>query len=1524
MQTFATRLAATTALAIATIAVAAVILLNITNDSNSASAQSKTNVANITLSVTDSNSKPVIHLTESDASKTLTVTATRRSTSATATTVTISLPQSRPSFSDYTDSLTPGLNVAQCGTGKDYTVSTPSTCAGTATITIPADSTDGWATGTTTIAIDALTDNNSAENGKDETIIITGTATDLIVAPAEIILTDGPYLSFPTYTESVLYYRGASVSTAKALPTIESNSNVGTVSYTVSSSPSSPAHGLTHSGYTSGGASPGSLSGTVASSDSRTLYTVTASDATTGASATATFSVIVIEDRCSDTGNSAITWDNGITDRTKVDAATDDVVHNCNVLLEAKDDFVADGTGSSVLNWSTGTDIHEWNGVCFDGQTKPGSSSDHTNRFRFFGECKASDDTTKVKTGHDIKLLNLGDVSSVIRGNIPPVMGHLKIVHVGIGFEYAAVHFWSIDEDDNPHFYRKTDNNQITGPIPPEFGNLNGSTVLSLGGVNLSSASHLKHFCALSDMDEMIYLYLHRTRMQGAIPVCLYEVDKPKPAQGVQSPRSQGLRSIYLNDNNLSGRIPWQVGLMAYHESSFWLQGNNLSGAIPWQLGYLGSNSRVSGRTYHVDLSHNNLSGPIPWQVAGMKARRLYLNDNNLTGNIPPQIALNKGKWGRVWLNNNRLTGTIPPEINSSADLVMAWWQSAYDLRNESDSWENPTTADLTTDTAKSPLRLDGNQLVGTATLEVTVPNNVLDYREADGTTSIDVTATVTVDENTMKVGGFPGGVYPNAETTAASGSITVSGQSSVPFSIAKCDASSSPYRCDQTTRAATVTITIPIDDSVYTGNRTIRFGVSSNSYAGAGRDARLSLTKASRDALPVITVVENEPAPTPTPTPTPTPSPTPTPTSTPTPTPTPTPAPYDDDEVTASNTSPRFASGTAGDDPGAATRSIPENSDAGASVGLPVGATDPEGDSLQYGLAGPDADKFVIDPDSGQISVAPGVTLDYESKRTYQVTVTVSDGKNVSGDPDEAVDATITVTIKVESVNEPPTAPAEPMAARNSANPRTALTVSWTAPDTTGKPAVQDYDVRYRVQGATDWTEWPHDGTATSAVITGLSAGTAYEVQVRARNAEGVGPWSPAGAAATAAPNYAPAFASDTTDRSIPENSPANAAVGESVAATDADGDVLTYGLMGADDGRFTVNPDTGQISVAAGASLDYESETAHTVTITVSDGTDALGNVDYAPDDAIKVTVNVTDVDEPPPAPSAPALAPDAGNPRASLAVSWTAPEAAGAPAIADYDLRYRIQGIADWTDWPHDGPAASAVITGLSAGAAYEAQVRAANDEGVGSWSAAGTGETVANQTPTFPSDTATRSVAENSPAATVIGRPVVAADPEGDALQYSLQGVDAGRFLIDPSTGQIYVAPNAALDYEAASIHAITVAVSDGMDAAGKPDDAPDATIAVVIAVEDVDEPPAPAAPSGGATPSPTASPAPTLTPSPAGQTSAPTPTPETDGPDAADGGILDGLPLWALIAIPVALVLLAILLFFVLRRLLRRP
>ena len=80
------------------------------------------------------------------------------------------------------------------------------------------------------------------------------------------------------------------------------------------------------------------------------------------------------------------------------------------------------------------------------------------------------------------------------------------------------------------------------------------------------------------------------------------------------------------------------------------------------------------------------------------------------------------------------------------------------------------------------------------------------------------------------------------------------------------------------------------------------------------------------------------------------------------------------------------------------------------------------------------------------------------------------------------------------------------------------------TAPSDNGA-AIDDYDVRYRTGGGS-WTELPDavKSTSTTATITGLTNGTAYEVQVRAGNSVGDGAWS---ASATGTPVAAAAVPS-------------------------------------------------------------------------------------------------------------------------------------------------------------------------------------------------------------------------------------------------------------------------------------------------------------------------------------------------------------------------------------------------------------
>ena len=389
---------------------------------------------------------------------------------------------------------------------------------------------------------------------------------------------------------------------------------------------------------------------------------------------------------------------------------------------------------------------------------------------------------------------------------------------------------------------------------------------------------------------------------------------------------------------------------------------------------------------------------------------------------------------------------------------------------------------------------------------------------------------------------------------------------------------------------------------------------------------------------------------------------------------------------------------------------SVAENSAGGANVGSPVTATDPEGDTLRYALSGTDANRFTIDA-NGQISTASGTSLDHEATASFTLTITASDGNGGSD--------TATVNISVSDVAEPPVAPGAPTVTA-AAGSGTSLDVTWSAPGNAGKPAITGYDVRYRKQGETSWSDASHTGTGTTASISGLTSGTGYEVQVRAKNDEGDGGWSATGTGTTT--NSAPAFTDASVTRSLDETTgdgtlSAAADVGAALpTATDADGDSLTYSLSGSD--KFTLSADR-IIRTVAGQGYDHEATASYTLTLTAEDGKGGAGT--------LSVTVNVADVAEPPVAPAAPTVT-AAG--LTSVQVSWSAPGNVGKPAITGYDVQYRKQGETSWSDASHTGTGTTASITGLETGTTYEAQVRAKNDEGDGAWSSTGSGSTGAN--------------------------------------------------------------------------------------------------------------------------------------------------------------------------------------------------
>ena len=68
---------------------------------------------------------------------------------------------------------------------------------------------------------------------------------------------------------------------------------------------------------------------------------------------------------------------------------------------------------------------------------------------------------------------------------------------------------------------------------------------------------------------------------------------------------------------------------------------------------------------------------------------------------------------------------------------------------------------------------------------------------------------------------------------------------------------------------------------------------------------------------------------------------------------------------------------------------------------------------------------------------------------------------------------------------------------------------MTWIAPATAGRPAVSDYDLRYKLVSETTFTNGPQDVSGISATIGDLTPASSYDVQVRASNDEGNGPWS-------------------------------------------------------------------------------------------------------------------------------------------------------------------------------------------------------------------------------------------------------------------------------------------------------------------------------------------------------------------------------------------------------------------------------
>ena len=523
------------------------------------------------------------------------------------------------------------------------------------------------------------------------------------------------------------------------------------------------------------------------------------------------------------------------------------------------------------------------------------------------------------------------------------------------------------------------------------------------------------------------------------------------------------------------------------------------------------------------------------------------------------------------------------------------------------------------------------------------------------------------------------------------------------------------------------------------------------------------------------------------------------------------------DDETP--NNAPVFTEGSS------ASREVAENTGSGVNIGTAVSATDADNDTLSYSLGGTDAAAFSINSTNGQIRTS--ATLDYETKDSYSVTITVSDGNDGSD--------SISVTINITNIDE--SAPNNaPVFSDGTSTTRTVAENTGSGVNIGSAVSATDADentLTYSL-GGTDASSFSINSTngqlRTNASLD-YETKSSYSVSITVSDGKGGSDTITVTITVTdvdeTPTNNAPVFAETSpATRSIAENTTSDVNIGSAVSATDADNDTLTYGLTGTDASVFSIDNSNGQLQTSD--SLDYETKSSYSVTVTVSDVNGGS--------DSIVVTINVTDVNEAPVfsdgTTTTRAIAENVGaNINIGTAVKATDPD-------TDDSLTYTLGGTdaALFAIDDKTGQLKTKSALDYETKISYTVTVSVSDgslaDEITVTINVKDLDETPSNIAPVFTEgDDATRSIAENTAADTNIGTPIAATDADSGTLAYVLSGTEASSFSIDDETGQLKT--SGALNYETKDSYTVTVTVSDGSQ---------NDTITVTINVTDVNEAP----------------------------------------------------------------------------------
>ena len=385
-----------------------------------------------------------------------------------------------------------------------------------------------------------------------QTVTVSGTSENPqgVAGPENVTLTiiddEAPFFA----ADSIAYTFTAGIAGSRFLPEAEFGN--GKLTYSLSPAPSNDVTFTPEPPARIGVSATSVAAG-------ETSYTLTATDA----------------DSDTDTMTISITVRKGVCPNSAAVSGYSDpgIVHDCEALLASRDTLSVDQS----LNWDEDLPIDEWKGVeLADGRVV---------ELRMSSEGIVG--TIPSELGNLSNLQGLSLWGNQLTGGIPEELGSLA------NLEWLSL--WG---------------NQLTGEIPPELGRLSNLTDLSLSGNQLTGEIPPE----LGGLSNLTLLFLSGNQLTGEIP----------PELGGLS----NLTDLFLSGNQLTGEIPPELGGLS-NLTLLELSGNQLTGEIPPELGGL---SNLTG----LFLDSNQLTGVIPKELGNLSnLQELYLGGNLLTGCVP-------------------------------------------------------------------------------------------------------------------------------------------------------------------------------------------------------------------------------------------------------------------------------------------------------------------------------------------------------------------------------------------------------------------------------------------------------------------------------------------------------------------------------------------------------------------------------------------------------------------------------------------------------------------------------------------------------------------------------------------------------------------------------------------------------------------------------------------------------------------------------------------------------------------------